>query len=225
MKWFVAMFCATTLAACASMPVAQVRLPAELQTSSALTIEGIGGRAQGSFRMGGFAGTFHRRADAFSVGHPTAFEHSGQAMRLSMQGPGIDGTMDVECDVSEFSASNDGLAVDLAPRRVRCAFFRDGRREAADLVLNRRPGSGLSMEDVGELVWGDIRMAIRSTHQLEGTVFTTEDPAGYVFYDRGRPVAVVDVVGNRSVRIADTAHADVRVPVVLASLALAVMWA
>ena len=88
--------------------------------------------------------------------------------------------------------------------------------------LNPQP---LQAERHGEIVVGETRLARRSTHAIAGTAIPASTPIGYLLERDGHAVAAIELNGTSpAVFLPRQASAEQQQAVVLAALALAVLW-
>lgn len=222
-----ASFVATVLAAgCGAIGPARMALPPSLQTDTErIVVTGMGAAPRGEFTVADARGTFSRSASRLAL-FDALFE--GEKAMASFNLTRGDSRVSARCDMRRRTVNAGILTHEVRPLAYACQFD-DGVAPPAQLSVReaRRATRLQSMrsERSGEIVLGNTRLQLRSSHALAGTPLETAAPIGYLFERRGRTVAAVEVNGGDTVIFLPTGGTgDERQAIVLASLALALLW-
>ena len=220
-------FSILALAACSAAPIA---VPPQLAGAERLEITGMGFGERGSLAIGNSSGTFHRQAlenrrrdlDSYPARVTTFVGDSG----FEMRGPDFRGSVAAACKHFEQEAGTRGLSVTTEPFHYRCLFMRDGQFIPGELVLHAAPKAAgpLTVETrTGRFSIEGKEIAIEPIHHSPGLRVPTGDPLGYRFVSANRDVGAVDLNGERKTVYA-LGSGDEREAVLMASLALSVLW-
>jgi|GEM_PF-2114202 len=217
---------AASLSAC-TIREARIAMPSELAASTErLVLSGISGGRSGRFRLAGAGGTFQRTADRLAILDPLLVRHSGGGRFEVEAAPGV-APLEGRCSYREGQVNAGPIAV--TPRRLdfHCAFARDGRPIAAELVLADPQGPlgtlhGRS-EREGVLQFEGETIEIRSIHRDRGGGLPNATALGYLLSVGGEAVGAVDLNGG-----VKTVFAPVSGPrrdaVLAAAIALSIFW-
>lgn len=217
-----------TLAGCATIQPARMALaPALSDGAEVVPIVGVGGNRKGQFAAGNYSGGFHRSDTRLAVFDPL-FERRSGFVRFSLAGPEINGMIDADCRVRERTVTLSVLSFEPQPMAYACTFGHEGRILPARLELQaHREGLGsmlMKQERRGEIAFDRLVLGIRSVHALQGSPIRTSTPVGYVFERDGITVGAVERNGGPVIRFAASADAPTRRAVLLAGIALGLVW-
>jgi hypothetical protein len=210
--------CLAGLAACASIPAAQMALPAELDATAAVPVQGIGYGREGSFSVGGGQGTFRRGKDRLEIFELVAFDRASTRYSLRL----ADGrSVDAACRGRQTTASIGILVGQPKPFKLECEW-----RGAVSAHMEVAAPSwipGTRAERSGRFHAGNVQLDVKSVHDVQGSPLPLEAPIGYTLLHEGRAVGAIELNGPvpRLWRPADARLAE---PVTLAALALALLW-
>lgn len=211
-------------AGCGAIRPAQMALPAALETGTErLTITGLGGASRGDFRVAGEHGTFSRSASRLAL-FDALYEGESAVASFSFAPPG---EVASRCSMRRRTANVGVLTYEFRPMVYTCSFSGAGVPALLTLAETRSTSRVESMkrERSGEMVLGDVRLQVRSSHLLAGSKLATAAPIGYLFERHGRAVAAVEINGTEPVIIlGEGSTASEKRAVTLASLALALLW-
>jgi hypothetical protein len=215
---------AAALAGCASIRPAQMALPPALETGTErLTISGLGGAARGDFRVAADSGRFTRSATRLAL-FDGLYEGESAVASFSFVPPAATAG---RCSMHRGTANAGVLTYEFKPMAYICDFT--GAESPARLTLaeSRSTSRVQSMrrERHGQVTLGEVQLQLRSSHALAGSPVPTAAPIGYLFERGGAAVAAVEINGTETAIVlrADLAGNE-RQAVVLASLALALLW-
>lgn len=214
---------ALILAACASLPEAQMRLPADLAGGSAVPISGIGGGNLGMVSAGQLSGSFERSETRLAV-YDAIGERRKFDLRFFLVDNQTNGRINLECRMRTSTVTVDVVSVDAEPMNFVCLIDGEDGAPAGRLQLRSvREGLGgmLSLEErQGEVAFDGVMLQIRSSHQLEGTSLSIADPIGYVLSQNGQPVGAVSLNGQPILTFHSDADARLRRAVTVAGVAI-----
>ena len=93
------------------------------------------------------------------------------------------------CGMRRRTANAGVLTYEFKPMAYTCGF--SGTGQPAQLTLSEARSTSrvqsMKRERSGEMMLGDVRLAVRSSHALAGSMLETAGPIGYVFERDGRP--------------------------------------
>jgi hypothetical protein len=212
------------LGGCGSIRPATMALPPALETGGErLTITGLGGAAGGEFRVGGERGRFTRSASRLAL-FDTLYEGDSAVASFTFAPP-VD--VAARCAMRRGAVGIGVLTYEFKPMTYTCSF--SGAAPPAQLTLAEARSTSrvqsMKRSRVGEMVLGEVRLQVRSSHALAGSPMETAAPIGYLFERDGRAVAAVELNGTEPVIVLRAGSAaGERQAVTLASLALALLW-
>lgn len=218
---FLALCAASTvvLTGCASLPAAEMSLPASIAAERAETVQGLGGGRTGSFSLSPETGTFSRgrdRVDLFSV-----VNWSSASTRYSLVL--ADGSRtEAACSGKVVEATWKAIAANAKPFSFDCEWR--GAR-SAQLKMNA-PVVSLTMkaERSGQFSMGGTTLEVQSVHEVRGSSLPLEAPIGYIFRHDGKAVGAIELNGLTPRLWRPASGNALREPVTLAALALALLW-
>lgn len=218
---FLALFAASAavLTGCASLPAAEMRLPASINAERAETVQGLGGGRNGNFSLSPETGSFSRgrdRVDLFSV-----VNWNSASTRYSLML--ADGSRtEAACSGKEVEVTWKAIAANAKPFSFDCEWR--GSR-SAQLKMNA-PVVSLTMkaERSGQFSMGGITLEVQSVHEVRGSSLPLEAPIGYVFKHEGKAVGAIELNGLTPRLWRPASGNALREPVTLAALALALLW-
>jgi hypothetical protein len=215
---------AASLSGCGAIRAAHMVMPSELAAAETIPIESIGYGRSGDFRVDGYTGIFTRSADRLRFGdtYQRRSGHTDFALHVPMTGQNLE----ARCDMREATIQIGIIAATPQRMAYGCDFTSGGRPVAAGFEL-REVVHGietLKRERAGVMALGGIRVVIRSVHRLQGAMFDTAEPIGYVFEAEGRTIAALSLNGQPKIHLAALSDRDTRTAVVAASVALALFW-
>lgn len=213
---------AAGLVGCDGIREARMALPAAVVgDSDALRLTGMGIGRSGDFMLAEAQGRFTRSADRLGLFGQTLVGRTG-ASSFTLAG-GLAGECRYrgsEVNVGIVSLKSDRFA-------LRCGFSRDGRRLAAELLIDADEGPlgrlDGSARRIGTLWYEGAEISVRSVHRDRAGGLPTRTPLGYVFEVDGRGIGAVETNGtNRIVHLPRDAR--YREAVVAGALAIATFW-
>jgi hypothetical protein len=207
------------LSACASMPAAQVALPAPLASQSPELVEGIGFGRNGSFTVGADRGTFSRGRDRLELFEIVNWDSAKTRYALTL----ADGARaEAACKGKAVEVTWRVLAADARPFSYECEW-RGARR--AQLAVNAPAlAVGTKAERSGRFTVNGLTLEVKSLHEVQGSPLPLEAPIGYLFSQGGRPVGAIELNGPTPRLWRPAAGDALHEPVTLAALALALLW-
>jgi hypothetical protein len=217
--------CLTGLVACASLPAAEMAQPRALEDAVIQQATGIGSGRTGDFAAGAWRGSFVRSDERLSVFEP-AFEQRGGAVRFDLTGPNLNGQITADCHVRERSVGAAFVTVAIEPMVYRCTFQHEGRTLPARFEVraaSREPDS-LIARRTGEIAFDRAIVQIRSVHRIQGARLPSATPTGYEFLRDEAPIGSVALNGDPRNRMAASATVDERRAMLIASIALGLVW-
>jgi len=214
----------SALIACGAIQPARMALPPALESGAEkIVITGLGGAPRGQFRVGGDSGSFTRSASRLAVFDAL---YEGESAVASFT---FDGSVRVQaaCAMKRRTANVGVLTYEFKPMVFDCDF--KGAPPPASLELRESRSSSrvqsMRRERSGEVAVGGARLQLRSVHDIAGSALPVAAPIGYLFERDGRNVAAVEINGTEpAILLASGSGLDERQAVVLASLALALLW-
>jgi hypothetical protein len=212
-----------TLAGCSAAPLA---VPSDLaETTEQLRLTGMGGWQDGRMQIGASAGRFSRRATQTRL-FDSLVRNAGGG-RFDIAGPEVGGSAAGRCGFEEREIDLGVVVVPNGRLTYRCDFRRDGHPLAGSLFLAEVPnGSGAlaGRTRAGEIQLNGVRIAIRPVHHMAGGGLPAGSPVGYAFDIGDRQIGAVDLNGTSKTIYAPRRPGPKRDAVLMASLALAVLW-
>jgi hypothetical protein len=207
------------LSACASLPAAQVALPAPLASQSPELVEGIGFGRNGSFTVGADRGTFSRGRDRLELFEIVNWDSAKTRYALTL----ADGARaEAACKGKAVEVTWRVLAADARPFSYECEW-RGARR--AQLAVNAPAlAVGTKAERSGRFTVNGLTLEVKSLHEVQGSPLPLEAPIGYLFSQGGRPVGAIELNGPTPRLWRPAAGDALHEPVTLAALALALLW-
>jgi hypothetical protein len=207
-----------TVAACASIPAAQMALPAELNARAPEPVQGIGWGREGEFAIGQERGTFKRGKDRLDIFEIVSFDRASTRYSMTL----TDGRkVEAACRGRQTTASVGILIGQPRPFSFECAWT-----GALDAHLRIEAPSwipGTRAERSGRFRLGGLTLDVKSVHDVQGSPLPLEAPIGYTLAHEGRPVGAIELNGTTP-RLWRPAGAPLAEPVTLAALALALLW-
>lgn len=217
---------AMLVAGCTLEPV-RMAMPVPLADAPGLPFEGIGAGQQGRFRMGPYAVSF-RRSDTRLALFDAIDERRSGRVEFIVDGPEFNGPVEAECEARMRTINLDIISFDPQPMAYRCRFTEQGRLLPASLeVQQSRSGVAdmlMRQSRRGEMALDRVTIGIASQHRIKGSPLETAHPIGYVFTRGGAPAGAVEMNGTPVLRFAPGSDATTRRAVVLAGLALGILW-
>jgi len=208
-----------TLSACASLPAAQVALPAPLASQTPELVEGIGAGRNGSFTLGAATGTFSRGRDRLELFEIVNWDSAATRYALTL----ADGTRtEAACKGRAVEVTWRVLAADARPFSFECEWR--GVRSAQLAVNAPALAVGTKAERTGRFTMNGTSIEVQSLHDVQGSLLPLEAPIGYLFSQGGRPVGAIELNGPAPRLWRPAAGDPLREPVTLAALALALLW-
>jgi hypothetical protein len=212
---------ATTLvlAGCASLPAAQVALPAPLATQAPETIDGIGMGRTGNFSLAGGTGSFNRGRDRLELFEVVNWDSAKTRYALTL----ADGARtEAACKGKAVEVTWRVLAGNAKPFSFECEWR--GARSAQLAVNAPVLAVGMKAERNGRFSMNGVSVEVRSLHNVQGSPLPLEAPIGYLFSHNGRPVGAIELNGLTPRLWRPAAGDTLHEPVTLAALALALLW-
>jgi hypothetical protein len=208
-----------SLSACASLPAAQVALPAPLASERPELVEGIGIGRNGSFTVGGVSGTFSRGRDRLELFEIVNWDSATTRYALTL----ADGTRtDAACKGKAVEVTWRVLAANARPFSFECQWRGD---RSAQLAIDAPVlAVGAKAERTGRFTMNGLSLEVRSLHDVQGSPLPLEAPIGYLFSQGGRPVGAIELNGPAPRLWRPAAGEELHEPVTLAALALALLW-
>jgi len=208
-----------TLSACASLPAAEVALPAPLASQTPERVEGIGMGRNGGFTVGTASGTFSRGRDRLELFGIVNWDSAKTRYALTLaDGAGTEAA----CKASAVEVAWRVLAADAKPFSFACEWR--GARSAHLTVNAPALAVGTKAERVGRFAMNGTSIDVQSLHEVRGSPLPLEAPIGYLFSQGGRPVGAVELNGPTPRLWRPAAGDALHEPVTLAALALALLW-
>jgi hypothetical protein len=222
-----------TVAVLAVLPLsaqrtARMEVPDDLATRvERLSVEGFGGRNEGSYRLGNVTGQFTRIESRWAIADPAYAQNRGRSS-FTVAGPGFEPSLSATCEMRRGAVTVGVLTFDPQKMTYHCEV--EGAGTPQLLVLgepepeNFRARVLARAERRGESSYGGITLAIRSVHRYAGSRLQSSVPVGYLLEIADRAVGAVEVTDVDPAAYLPTAEtADVRAAVVATALALAVL--
>lgn len=207
------------LGACAALPPAQMRLPAELAAAVPESLQGLGGAREGRFALGAEGGSFRRGLDRLVVLDALARDRASS----SFEWRGADGAaVQANCRGRQVSASAGVLSAHVRPFTLDCRY--EGALQARLELAAPRSTVGPRAERQGRFESGGLALELRSVHEVQGSGLPLAAPIGYTLWQQGRAVGAIELNGGTPRLWRPPAGDALHRPVTLAALALAVLW-
>lgn len=207
------------LSACASLPAAQVALPAPLASQTPELVEGIGLGRSGGFTVGADRGTFNRGRDRLELFELVNWDSAKTRYALTL----ADGARtEAACKGKSVEVTWRVLAADARPFSYECEWR--GARSAQLTVNAPALALGTKAERTGRFTLNGVTLDVKSLHEVQGSPLPLEAPIGYLFSQGGRPVGAVELNGPTPRLWRPAAGDALHEPVTLAALALALLW-
>jgi hypothetical protein len=220
---------AAALGACGAIQPARMALPEGFEArSERAEITGLGGGRTGHWQLQAHGGEFRRSADRLAFFDEFYVADRG-GTSYTISGPDFPEPWRVSCRLRQTTMSV--AIVGFTPKPL--AYTCDVAQGAVALPWRLSVWEGreaaqsqaLRAERRGEVVVGDTRFTLRSSHALAGTPLTTAAPIGYFIERDGGPFAAIELNGTSPlVFVPRSATPAQRRAVLLAVLALAVLW-
>jgi hypothetical protein len=208
-----------TLSACASLPAAQVALPAPLPAQTPELVEGIGFGRNGSFTVGAASGTFKRGRDRLELFETVNWDSARTRYELTL----ADGARtEAACKGKAVEITWRVLAADARPFSFECEWR--GARSAQLAVNAPALAVGVKAERSGRFTMNGLTLEVQSLHDVQGSPLPLEAPIGYLFSHGGRAVGAIELNGPTPRLWRPAATDPLHEPVTLAALALALLW-
>jgi hypothetical protein len=220
---FLPLLLTVAIAGCSS---AQTAMPSDvLASTERLDLTGMGGWQDGRFQLGSSEGRFSRRATQTRL-FDTFVRDAGRGS-FEVTGPEFGGAASGHCGFEQREIDAGVAVLPNGRLTYRCRFERAGESLNGGLLLAEVPhGSGAfaGRTRAGEIQLGDLRVGIRPVHHFQGGSMPTGTPFGYAFDVGGRQIGAVDLNGAKKTIYAPRASGPERDAVLMASLALSVLW-
>lgn len=207
------------LSACTHLPAARMALPATLEAVAPVTLTGLGAGRSGNFVLEEAAGSFERGRDRLSIFNALSFDKASVRYQLRLP-PGR--TVQAACLGRQTEARLGLVQLQARPYQLSCEWT--GALPARMTLSAPGVVPGTRAERQGEFEAGDIRLALRSVHAVQGSPLPLEAPIGYLISRGGEPVGAVEINGTEPRLWLPAAGHPLREPVLMAALAVAVLW-
>jgi hypothetical protein len=208
------------LGGCASLPTAQVAVPAELAAAPSVALPAAHGRT-GSFtlpaELGGSAGRFTRGADRLSLFESLDFDRA--ALTLQLDGDAAD----YRCTLRRTGVQLSVLAVPMRPMQLRCREAGGAAGGDRQLQLDEQQRT-TRVERQGQYRAGALVLEIESMHRVQGSPLPLQEAGGYLLSHGGRPVALLDLLDRQPRLRSAAATPELRRAVREVALLLALHW-
>jgi len=212
-------------AGCGVIQPARMALPDGLQARTAETrIEGLGAGTSGTLRVAGNSGPFTRAASQLALFDIASFDRGGSTFTVS--GADFPSPVSARCRFRQNTVTLG--VVDFNPKKMAYECDFDGL-PGARLALQETAASGgvrtMKAERRGQITADGKALALRSVHDIEGAMLPVAAPIGYVFESGSQPVAALELNGTVArLRLPDAAEPELRRGVLLAAIALSLLW-
>jgi hypothetical protein len=207
------------LSACASLPAAEVALPAPLAAQTPELVEGIGAGRSGGFTVGATRGTFSRGRDRLELFEIVNWDSARTRYALTLaDGAGTQAA----CRATALEVTWRVLAANAKPFSFSCEWR--GARSAQLTVNAPALAVGTKAERTGRFTMNGTSIDVQSLHEVRGSPLPLEAPIGYLFSQGGRPVGAIELNGATPRLWRPAAGDALHEPVTLAALALALLW-
>lgn len=217
-----ALVAALAFSGCASLPAAQMALPAPLAASAPEPLQGIGLGRKGEFTLGAERVSFSRGRDRLEIFEIASFDRSPVRYALTR----ADGALiEASCRGRQNSVTLGMLQGNAKPFTYECEWRGAPSAHLARMTLaapSWMPGT--RAERRGSFNAGSASIEVASVHAVQGSPLPLEQPIGYLMSHQGRPVGAIELNGPVP-RLWRPASGDpLAEPVTLAALALALLW-
>lgn len=209
---------AALLAACGSIREARMALPESLAATPEESFGKSGWGRSGSFPLGGQTVRYERGADRLSLFD--TFSYGKAPLRIALAGAGAERQADCTARQGEFSVGV--LTGATKPWTLSCDWRGSG--EPARLHIGEGRVQWALQSREGEYRRGDLHLALRSVHRLEGSPLAQQAAVGYELLHEGRVVGSVDLSRGTPVLRRPDAATPLGQAVTEAALALALVW-
>ena len=218
----VAAAAALLLAGCASLPAAQMALPAPLVASAPERLQGLGYGRKGEFTLGVERISLSRGRDRLELFEVVSFDRSPTRYTLTR----ADGkSIEASCRGRQTTVTLGVLQGQAKPFSFECEWRQPPQGRLAGMTI-AAPSSvpGTRAERSGSFTMGATTIELKSVHNVQGSTLPLEQPIGYLMSHQGRPVGAIELNGSTP-RLWRPAPSDpLAEPVTLAALALALLW-
>jgi hypothetical protein len=207
---------------CASLPAAQMALPAPLAARTPEAVQGIGLGRSGEFALGAERVRFSRGRDRLELFDVLSFDRSPVRYALTR----ADGSLvEASCRGRQNTASVGILQGNAKPFSFECEWRQHPQGRVAGMTVAAPSWiPGTRAERSGSFTLGATTLEVKSVHNVQGSPLPLEQPIGYVMAHAGRPVGAIELNGSTP-RLWRPAPGDALAePVTLAALALALLW-
>jgi hypothetical protein len=221
--WAAALACvAALLAGCASLPAAQMTLPAPLAAATPEAVQGIGYGRKGEFALGTERVGFSRGRDRLEVFDVVSFDRSPVRYALTRAGGNL---VEASCRGRQNTVTLGVLQGNAKPFSYECEWRQHPQGRVAGMTVTAPSWiPGTRAERSGIFTVGATTIEVKSVHNVQGSPLPLEQPIGYVMSHQGRPVGAIELNGSTP-RLWRPATGDALAePVTLAALALALLW-
>ena len=209
-QWAAAAAAASIAAGCASLPPAEMELPAVLATTAPQTIEGLKAGRSGQLQVAGETARYERGASRLDVFGVIALARDGTA---------------ASCKLIGNTGAVGVVQVPLKRAAYACEYRRDGAPLPQRLELQAIDTAyGTRDERRGRFSAGTTVVELQSVHRVQGSSLPLAAPIGYVFSHEGRPIGAVELNGLKPRLWRLDAPAQVAEAVTHAAIALALLW-
>lgn len=212
----------TLLAGCASLPAAQMALPAPLAAATPESVQGIGYGRKGEFTLGAERVSFTRGRDRLELFEVVSFDRSPTRYALTR----TDGSLvEASCRGRQNTVTLGVLQGNAKPFSFECEWRQHPQGRVAGMTVAAPSWiPGTRAERSGSFTLGATTLEVKSVHNVQGSPLPLEQPIGYVMSHQGRPVGAIELNGSTP-RLWRPAPTDALAePVTLAALALALLW-
>ena len=208
---------------CASIQPAQMQLPAGLAARTTPTaIEGLGGGTRGGFRVAQATGQFSRSATRLAFFDVVTTDRG--AATFSLAGGAIGAPVNARCGFKQRTVTIAIVQFTPKPFAYECEF---AGAVAGRLTLQEAQEGArtLTTERHGQIATQGAPIALRSVHRVHGSPLPLAHPIGYVMERDGAAIGAVELNGPAPrLWLPNDAQDDARHAVLLAALALALLW-
>lgn len=210
------------LAGCASLPAAQMALPAPLAAAAPEPVQGIGLGRKGEFTLGAERVSFSRGRDRLELFEVVSFDRSPTRYALTR----ADGSLiEASCRGRQNTVTLGILQGNAKPFSFECEWRQHPHGRVAGMTVAAPSWiPGTRAERSGSFTLGSTTIDVKSVHNVQGSPLPLEAPIGYVFSHAGRPVGAVELNGSTPRLWRPAASDPLAEPVTLAALALALLW-
>jgi hypothetical protein len=213
---------AAVLAGCASLPAAQMALPATLAASVPEPVPGIGLGRQGEFTLGTERVSFTRGRDRLELFEVVSFDRSPTRYALTR----ADGSrVEASCRGRQNTVTLGVLQGNAKPFTFECEWRQHPQGRVAGMTVAAPSWiPGTRAERSGSFTAGATTLEVKSVHHVQGSPLPLEQPIGYVMSHQGRAVGAIELNGSTPRLWRPPTGDALSGPVTLAALALALLW-